>query len=462
MPPDSQQSIQIEMRKIPSVSAVLQNATDSGIFTSEPGAWRTTIIRNALEKVRSDIGTGNKCPDLTDIMQDIRYNAGAISRDRIRKVLNATGIPLHTNLGRAPIPAEIFEKAKNALTGYCNLEMDLETGVRGKRGAALQSMLKAVTGADSAACVNNGAAAVYLLLLALAKGKEVIISRSELVQIGGGFRIPDILAESGAVLREIGTTNITTISDYENAITADTCMILKVHRSNFVISGHTEEPSLRELSELAERNAVTMAMDLGSGAFVPWHGHDLQQEPTVQDVLRSGVHIVTMSGDKLVGGAQAGIALGRTDLIEKLVKHPMYRAMRTGRLTMVILEEVMAKYMAGEHATLTTWQMIDASFDELKVRHEKFSNLLRSHGISNTVVELQGTVGGGAAPGKSFTTPALAIIPKNHNGYLTTLRSAELPIIPRIEKDVVFIDLRCISPDEEGLLLAALCAAGAK
>jgi len=443
-----------ELRKIPSVTTAL--TASQSVFDDQSDSFRALVVREALDHARSQVLAGSPAPELPAIVDLVRSKLALRDNALVRRVINATGIALHTNLGRAPLPRAVMDRVSELTTGYCSLEIDLATGQRGKRAEGMRQMLQAVIGCDDAIVVNNGAAAVYLALATLAVGKDVIISRGELVQIGGGFRVPDILATSGARLREVGTTNITSLADYERAITPDTAMILRVHRSNFHIAGHTDEPALADLAALAKSRGIPLVMDLGSGAFVRWQGYDPVHEPTVQDVLRAGADLATFSGDKLVGGPQSGFVVGTTDLVRKLAKHPLYRALRVGRMTLVTVQEVLRYYVSGRHRELAPWSMLEQSEDTLAARVEDLLVRLSHAGIVGGWCDVSGAVGGGAAPGATFSTRVVTLTPKDPSDFLSRLRRCVPAVVPRIERDRVLFDLRTVTVEETELLLHAI------
>ncbi len=448
-----------ELRKLPSVTTLLHETAKRQVFAGESESVRAKLVREALDDARRKVLAGAPCPGHEVLVEAVRDLRAAAENLNLRRVINATGITLHTNLGRAPLPRSVMESVTELACGYTNLEMDLATGQRGKRAAGAREMLKTICGAEDAAIVNNGAAAVFLLLAAVASGKEVIVSRGELVQIGGGFRVPDILAASGAKLVEVGTTNITTVADYEKALTPETGLLLKVHRSNFYIAGHTEEASLGELAKLAKKSGVPFAYDLGSGGFVRWLGHDPEQEPTVAEVMRAEVDLATFSGDKLIGGPQSGMIVGRADLVQKIAKHPLYRAMRVGRLTMLALQEVLKYYVNGDHRSLPTWSMIEMPQERMLERAQALQARLKGAGIAADVIIADGIVGGGAAPATDFPTRVTTLKLADSAGFLARLRRGTPAVVPRVDRDVVMFDLRTVQDDELEPLYAAVVAA---
>ena len=389
---------------------------------------------------------------------------------RLRRVINATGVVIHTNLGRAPLS----NAARTALleaAGWCNLEYDLQAGKRGRRAPRAEDLLCELTGAEAAAVVNNGAAAALLVLSVLAPGREVIVSRGELVEIGGDFRVPDVLSRSGATLREVGTTNRTKLLDYEAAINENTGLILRVHPSNYKIIGFTESPALGDLAELAHSRGLLLYEDAGSGALVDLSGIGLSDEPVVSRSVAEGADIVSFSGDKLLGGPQAGAIVGGKDVIERIRKHPLYRALRVDKLVNTALEATLEHYARGTaFEEVPVLQMLSMTRNELAKRTKRFVKAFRRRMGDNASLNFEITdgfsvVGGGAAPGVQLPTLLISIA----HGSLSApdiekaLRASEPPVIARIEDDKVFLDLRTVRKDEEAELLEVLCgfAAGA-
>jgi L-seryl-tRNA(Ser) seleniumtransferase len=359
-------------------------------------------------------------------------------------VLNATGVVVHTNLGRAPLAPEALDRVCEASAGYSNLEYDLEAGSRGSRQDHVAGLLRELTGAEAALVVNNNAAAVLLALAALAEGREVVVSRSELVEIGDGFRIPDVLARSGAELLEVGTTNRTRVGDYERAITDRTAVLLRVHQSNFRIVGFAERPQARELARLAERKGLALVDDLGSGALV-----SLGDEPTAQESVAGGAHIVTFSGDKLLGGPQAGIAVGRADLIERMRRHPLQRAVRADRLTLAALEGTLALYRAGSRE-LPVLRMLEEPADAVRARAERLAEL-----TGGTVEATVARSGGGALPTAEIPSYACALPLE----LAQPLRRGEPPVIGIVRDDRLLLDCRTLADADIDEVAAAVAAA---
>ncbi len=371
----------------------------------------------------------------------------------LKRVINATGIVLHTNLGRAPLSDAARSALDDVARGYSNLEFDLSLGRRGKRGTDVESLLRRLTGAEAALVVNNNAAAVMFAIHTMANAAEVIVSRGELVEIGGSFRIPDIMLQSGAKLVEVGTTNKTRISDYRDAITQDTALLLKAHTSNYRIVGFTEEASRDELAELGRGTNIPTLEDLGSGSLL--HIDGLPHEPTAIESIRAGIDVVTFSGDKLLGGPQAGIVVGQATWVEKMKTHPLMRILRLDKLTLAALEATLRTYLDPDAARtrIPTLQMLSASREKLKKRAESLMNLMGEHTCSLLGAKVEGTsgmVGGGAMPLAKLDSYAVTLSPKNSSAKSleTRLRHATPPVVARIHEDKVILDLRCIQEDE--------------
>jgi L-seryl-tRNA(Ser) seleniumtransferase len=376
----------------------------------------------------------------------------------MRRVINATGVVIHTNLGRAPLS----DAAKRALldaAGYCNVEYDVTTGERGNRGQRVEAMLCELTGAEDSLVVNNCAAAAYLVLTGLAAGREVVISRGELVEIGGEFRVPDVLSRSGAILKEVGTTNRTKLTDYEKAIGGNTAMILKVHPSNYRIVGFTAAPSLKELSDLSHDKNILLYEDAGSGALSEMSKLGLTDEPVLKRSVDAGADLVTFSGDKLLGGPQAGIVVGSRTLIERLRRDPLYRALRVSKLIYAALEATLDAYLRGSAADeVPVLKMLAESRETLEQRSWRFIEALSNSDISAELARGNSAVGGGAAP---MSEPDTSLIVLRHAvlsaaGLERKLREAPVPVVTRIINDSVAIDLRTVAGDEEDEIVSAL------
>lgn len=379
------------------------------------------------------------------------------------RVINATGVVLHTNLGRAPLSKHVAAQIAAVTTEYSNLEYDMDSGQRGKRDVHLARPLQVLCGAEAAIVVNNNAAAVYLVLAALAKGGEALVSRGELIEIGDGFRIPEIMAESGAILHEVGTTNRTKLADYERAIGKETRIILRVHRSNFKIVGFAAQPELKELCALGRRKRIPVYEDLGSGCLADLRGFGVE-EPVVRESFAAGADIVSFSGDKLLGGPQAGIIAGRADLVAKIRRHPMFRALRVDKLTIAALDSVLGHYIIGTLDGVPILEMIRATAAEIGERANRFvtelAQRLRPDAAKLEVRDANSVVGGGSTPGQSLPTRAIAVRGTLHSAkeLETRLRrpAKGTPVIARVEKNLVWIDLRTVFVEQEADLADAL------
>jgi L-seryl-tRNA(Ser) seleniumtransferase len=381
-------------------------------------------------------------------------------------LINASGVILHTNLGRAPLPAAVLEEFRESATQYSNLEYDVAAGARGKRDVHTSRLIERLTGAEAAIVVNNCAAAVLVTLAALARGGEVIVSRGELIEIGDGFRIPEIMEQSGAVLREVGTTNRTRISDYENAINEKTCVLLRVHPSNFTVSGFTEKPEVAELIALGQRARLPVLEDLGSGCLVDLAPIGIT-EPTARESVEAGFSLVLFSGDKLLGGPQAGIIAGKKELVQKVRRHPLFRALRVDKLTIAAMEATLRAYLRGAWNEIPALRMMQTSIDEISVRTEAFYKTLRAN-VSNAdvaveIVDGRSLVGGGSTPAQSLPTKVLRIASARHSATDLEIRlrtfAGSTPVVARIEDDRLLIDLRTVFPEQEVALAEALAQA---
>ncbi|HET9672796.1 MAG TPA: L-seryl-tRNA(Sec) selenium transferase, partial [Actinomycetota bacterium] len=362
-------------------------------------------------------------------------------------VINATGVILHTNLGRAPLPERAVRAVARAARAYTDVEIDRETGRRSKRGRHLQVLLTAITGAEAAIAVNNCAAALLVALSALARGKQVVVSRGELIEIGGEFRIPDILAASGAKLVEVGTTNRTRITDYRAALTDRTGLILKVHPSNYRVVGFTAAPAVSDLAALARTRGIPFLYDLGSGLLHHGHGHPAQ-EPSVVDALAAGADLVTFSADKLLGGPQAGIVLGRRDLVERLERHPIARAVRLGRMHVAALEQVVALVAAGREDEIPVFRMLRESPDVVRARAQALSETIGGELEGARVVKTEAAVGGGSMPGTELPSWGVRIRVPHAAAFASRLRTGTPAAICRVQDDAILLDCRTVSDEQ--------------
>ena len=447
-----------KFRAIPAVNDVLaQPSVDELVTTHSHGAV-VSVVREELDSVRSAVVSGADPPSIAAVAHAVVRRASDRLRSWPSSVINATGVVLHTNLGRAPLSDESVAAAEVAARTYSNLEFDLATGRRGSRQAHISNLVCEATGAEAALVVNNNASAVMLGLAAVAAGREVIVSRGEAVEIGGGFRIPDVLSQSGAKLVEVGTTNRTYASDFESAVTADTGAILAVHASNFRVTGFTHAPTIAELVAVGERVGVPVLHDLGSGCLLDTRPFGLAPEPMAQDSVTAGIALGFFSGDKLLGGPQSGIVVGKTDYIERLSRHPLARAVRIDKLSMAALSATVLHYLKEEAVEkIPIWQMISAPLDALKRRAEAW--LRPAYGWAS-LVDSKSAIGGGSLPGETLDSIALRVrcseLSVSPREALERLRAGEHPVVGRIEDDAVLLDPRTVLPHQDGLVEEAL------
>jgi L-seryl-tRNA(Ser) seleniumtransferase len=441
------------LRSLPSVDHLLQSKSISLLISAFGRPLTLDAIRTVLEATREAIGQGQSPPTEETLLYEVRETLEGWIAPTLHSVINATGVIIHTNLGRAPLSKEAREALLDIANGYNTLEYNLERGKRGKREQHCEAQLIQLTGAEAALIVNNNAAAVLLILTALAKRKPVLISRSQLIEIGGGFRIPDVMKQSGAKLVEVGTTNRTHLSDYEAAIDERTALILLAHHSNFKIIGFTTEPALAELVELGNQHNIPVIHDLGSGALLDTARFGLGHEPTVQESLQDGAAIVAFSGDKLLGGPQAGIILGKRDLIAKLRKHPLTRAIRPDKLCLAALSTTLLHYLKDEALEkVPIWQMISMSPSLLEKRAKAWADRI-GYG---EILESRSTVGGGSLPEETLPTWTLAIAVDRPNIFAKRLRQESPPVITRIENDRIILDSRTVLPEQDDALVDIL------
>jgi L-seryl-tRNA(Ser) seleniumtransferase len=413
-------------------------------------------LRSGADAVRARVAAGEDVAQAAEIIEEMtRATLTSRSRGSLKPVINATGVIIHTNLGRAPLAEAAIERVTSLGRGYSNLEYDLERGARGSRTVHADSLITSITGAEAALVVNNNAAAIMLILAGLAAGREVIISRGELVEIGGGFRIPDVMRQSGALLREVGTTNRTRLTDYLASVSPATAMFLRVHPSNFRIEGFTERPELADLVDLARQANVSIVEDIGSGCLVK----DLPGEPSVQASIAAGVDLVCFSGDKLLGGPQCGIIAGRAAMVDRLRSHPLMRALRADKITFAMLEATLSEYSAGRAAsTIPVQRMLQLSAEEIETRAQALAETLAANGWRVALVSGSSAVGGGSAPGLELPTVLLSIATDGESADATErwLRSLDPPVIARIEHDRVVLDLRTVLAEQDSTLTTLL------
>ncbi len=453
------------LRRLPPVSAVLEHESLASSMRARGRAAVLRAVRTALEEARSELrGGGELSPD-SDTLASRSLEILECERPSLRPVINATGVLLHTGLGRAPLASEAIEAVAAVARGYCNLELDLEDGERGRRTSGIERLVCELTNAEAATSVNNNAGATLLALRALAAGREVIVSRGELVEIGGSFRLPEILEASGARLREVGTTNKTRLSDYERALGPETAAILRVHRSNFRIVGFTEAPELSDLVRLAHDNGLWAIDDIGSGALRAVILPHAVDEPTVADGIAAGADLVLFSGDKLLGGPQCGILAGTRKAIDRIESDPLMRALRLDKMTLAALEATLRLALDPERAAarIPLWSMIWAPVSALSERAGSLAASLRLEpGYHATVVPAESYLGGGSAPIQPIPTAAIAISPPfpaphaSEAALAKALRQSDPPVIVRVQKGVVLLDTRTVSPDCDADLLDAL------
>jgi L-seryl-tRNA(Ser) seleniumtransferase len=425
------------LRDLPSVDRLLADERLRAAVDAHGHRLALQAARAALARAREEIRAGFEPGDLAE---RTTAELERLTAPRLRRVINGTGVVVHTNLGRAPLAPEALARVQDVARGYSNLEYDLGSGARGSRQDHLGELLRELTGAQAALVVNNNAAAVFLALAAVSEGREVVVSRGELIEIGDGFRIPEVLARSGARLVEVGTTNRTRLADYERAIGADTAAILRVHQSNFRIVGFTEQTGLRELAKLAERKGLVLVDDLGSGVL-----GELGDEPTVRGSLEAGAHLVTFSGDKLLGGPQAGIAVGRADLVELLRRHPLQRAVRADKLTLAALEGTLALYRSGAEPPVL--RMLGEAPEAVRARAERLAELTGGR-VEATVAR----AGGGALPLAEVPSFACALAEE----LAEALRAAEPPVVGIVRDGSLLLDCRTISDVEVEEVAAAV------
>lgn len=444
------------LRQLPSVDSLLGQADH---LISQFGRDKTKkALQEALNTIRQQIlggATVDISPDAFIELAHIRLISQFLPT--LRGVINATGVIIHTNLGRAPLAKSAQEAMLAVASGYSTLEFDIQTGKRGSRHSHAEALICDITGAEAAMVVNNNAAAVLLMLSALAKDREVILSRGQLVEIGGGFRVPDVMMQSGAMLVEVGTTNRTRISDYERAITPQTSALLRVHSSNFKQIGFTETTDLHRMAKVAHQHHLLLFDDLGSGALVDTAQFGLIHEPTPQESLADGCDVVAFSGDKLLGGPQAGILIGKADLIAKLKKHPLARAIRPDKLCLAALSATLDEYRRGTALTnIPVLAMLNRDLAHITQQAQKWADIFNHHGLSAQVMSSTSTIGGGSLPGETLPTSVVAIQTDKPDAFLAQLRGLPTPIIARIADDKVLFDPRTVLPDQEALFLEQL------
>jgi L-seryl-tRNA(Ser) seleniumtransferase len=464
--PAAKSANQSLLRSVPSVDALLRTGTGTSLRRALGAEQATRLAREVTEELRKQIRSdgsatahGDGLLERAEAMLSLHQQEQVATG--LHRVINATGVILHTNLGRAPLSDAATDALAEA-SAYCNLEFDLNSGSRGRRGARAEDLLAALTGTEAALIVNNCAAAALLALSVLARTGETIVSRGELVEIGGDFRVPEVMAQSGTQMIEVGTTNRTKLGDYQNAINDNTRLIMRVHTSNYRIVGFTNTPTLRELAVLAHDNGLLLYEDAGSGALIDFTGFGITDEPIIRESFAAGADVISFSGDKLLGGPQAGMLVGRAKVIERLRKHSLYRALRADKLRLAALEATLDSYARGMTANeVPTHQMIAASYEEIRTRAENFIARVDRDQSGKTqlqIVDGESAIGGGAAPTSRLRTALIAIGHANFsaNQIEERLRRHNRPVIARIENDQVLLDLRTVLAAEEAELLDAI------
>jgi L-seryl-tRNA(Ser) seleniumtransferase len=460
-------------RQIPSVDELLRSSQFAALIDEHGAAAVTDAIRLVMTRLREQISS--RLLDEAGLRLALEGLSSAVDAQlrrimsySLRSLINATGVILHTNLGRAPLAQHAVAHVQEAALSYSNLEFDIQAGERGRRDVHVDRLFGKLlaggaTGEPASAppstiVVNNNAASVLLALNTLAEGGEVIVSRGELVEIGGSFRIPDVMAKSGAALREVGTTNRTRVADYEKAVNERTRLLLRVHRSNFEISGFTEQPRVEELVMLAEKRRIPLMEDLGSGALVDLEQFGIRGEPTVLDSLRAGVGVVTYSGDKLLGGPQAGLVSGRPELIARMRSNSLFRALRVDKLTYAALESTLLDYIKREYGAIPILRMMSLTKQEIGARAEFVAKRAQSSKMKLEIIDGESVIGGGAAPSSALPTRLLAVTSTGSSAdeLSVKLRKSDPPIITRVEEGRVLLDLRTVFPGQDHLIADAL------
>ncbi len=446
-------------RRIPSIEHLRQLPAIRALEAEFGQATVVDALRTEADRVRQQLASGGRIDDVTDaLVRAVPDRLRETAAPSLQHVVNATGVIIHTNLGRAPLSQRALDRVARLAGGYTNLEYDVAAGARGRRDLHAERLICRLTGAEAAVVVNNNAAATLLGLAALASGREVIISRGELVEIGGGFRVPDVMAQSGAILREVGTTNRTRAADYAAAISDRTALILRVHPSNFRITGFTERPSVEDLVAIGRRFNVPVAEDLGSGYLRGPAADPLRDEPDVRGTLAAGADLVMFSGDKLLGGPQAGILAGREKAVTLVRRHPLMRALRVDKMTYAALEATLESYVAGRaEEDVPVPRMIAMSADAIESRARRIIEKLPSS-LGAEIVDGASAIGGGSAPGSTLPTRLIAIRREgvSPDTLAASLRAQQPPVIARIDNDRVLLDLRTVQPAEDEALAQAI------
>jgi L-seryl-tRNA(Ser) seleniumtransferase len=446
-------------RTLPSVDRLLADVRVQGVADGTSPEVLADLVRETLKTARAAIAGGQAPPTYDELVELVLGPAQLVFAPSLHPVINAAGVIIHTNLGRSPLSDEAITAMAAVSRGYSNLELDLAEGERGSRHVHLERLLCQLTGAEAALAGNNNAAAVFLALTALAHGREVIVSRGQAVEIGGGFRIPEVMAQSGARLVEVGTTNRTYLRDYERAITPETVAILRVHTSNFRVVGFAETPALADMARLSHEHGLLLLDDLGSGCLLDTSQFGLAPEPTVEESVAAGADLAFFSGDKLLGGPQAGVIVGRGELVERLRRHPLARAVRMDKARIAGLAATLLHYLRGEALEkVPVWRMISAPVSEVRRRARRWAQAI---GEPARVVDGRSMVGGGSLPEESLPSRLVAIVGPGVDvvGLARRLRTGDPPIVARIERDTLLLDPRTVASRDERDLMAAVKAA---
>ena len=452
---------QEQLRLLPSVDELLQSSTGQQLILRYSRAMTLRAVRASIAQARMQIREGAVCPSPDELLVEAEHTLELEQHPNLRPVVNATGVIINTNLGRAPLSQEALQAVERAASGYSNLEYELEAGERGSRHTHIAGLLCELTGAEAALVTNNNAAGVLLALTALASGHEVVISRGQLVEIGGGFRVPDVMRQSDCHLIEVGTTNRTRLSDYQAAISERSALLLIVHPSNFQITGFTESTPLDALSELAHQHGLLLMEDLGSGCLLASERYGLVHEPTPQESIAAGADIVCFSGDKLLGGPQAGVLVGKAEVLKRIGRHPLMRAVRIDKMTLAALEATLRHYQREEaEMHIPTWRMISASPVKIANRAKNWASLLQQYGIPARTQRGESTVGGGSLPGETLPTTLLALdgshLSISLDELAKRLRLRRTPIIARILRDTLLLDPRTVLEEQDSEVVKAL------
>ncbi|MBA7584923.1 L-seryl-tRNA(Sec) selenium transferase [Candidatus Atribacteria bacterium 1244-E10-H5-B2] len=457
-------NLNLLLSKIPGVEIVLQNKALQPLIQKHSRKMLTQMVRKVISEEKKNAHKNGRLYSAQERINKIKEYFRKENLSFLQGVINGSGVILHTNLGRAPLGKEMLAAVQSSLQGYANLEYDLVEGSRGKRGKIVEKLLCTLIHSEKSLVVNNNAGAIFLILNTLANNKEVIVSRGELVQIGGGFRIPEILEQSGAHLREVGTTNQTFIEDYEKAINDYTALILKVHQSNFSMDGFVHQAKAKELKKLGKRYNLPIIVDLGSGTFLNTENFGLKHEPTVQESIRAGADIVCFSTDKLLGGPQGGVICGKEVYLKKISQHPLFRTLRVDKITLTILQKILLYYLKDEAITkIPIWKMISCPLEKIAIRSQNICQKLKKEDIPVFTKEGETAIGGGSLPGQTLPTKLIIIKPPcSVEIFSKELRSFSPPLLGRKEKEYFILDPRCIDPSSDNLVIKIITSVYSK